>query len=141
MRYKNLLFTFLFLLNISTSFAQSKLKAGIWRGVLTSPSGNNLPFNFDVTEVSRKQQITINNGAERFKVTDIRQKGDSVIIRMPLFNSEFRLKYEGASLKGKWIKHYGDKDAAMDFTATSGQDYRFFKSSEKPAFDLTGRWS
>jgi thiol-disulfide isomerase/thioredoxin len=74
-------------------------------------------------------------------VTDIKHKGDSVFIHMPLFNSEFKLKYEGASLKGKWIKHYGDRDAAMDFTATPGQDFRFFKSSEKPAFNVTGRWS
>ncbi|MBS1521808.1 MAG: TlpA family protein disulfide reductase [Bacteroidetes bacterium] len=141
MRFKNLLFAFLVLLIVNTSFAQSKLKTGIWRGVLSSPSGNNLPFNFDVTDVNGKQQIAIHNGAERFKVTDIRQKGDSVFIHMPLFNSEFRLKYAGGSLNGKWVKHYGDKDAAMDFTATPGQDFRFFKSSEKPAYNITGRWS
>jgi len=141
MRLKNLLFTFLVLLIVNTSFAQSKLKTGIWRGVLTSPSGNNLPFNFDVTDVNGKQQIAIHNGAERFKVTDIRQKGDSVFIHMPLFNSEFKLKYAKGELKGKWIKHYGDKDAAMDFTASAGQNFRFFKSSEKPADNIAGRWS
>jgi thiol-disulfide isomerase/thioredoxin len=141
MRLKNLLFTFLVLITINASFAQSKLKTGIWRGVLSSPSGNNLPFNFDVTGVNGKQQIAIHNGTERFKVTDIRQKGDSVFIRMPLFNSEFRLKYQGASLKGKWIKHYGDKDAAMDFAATAGQDFRFFKAPAKPSYNLSGRWS
>jgi len=141
MRYKNLLFTSLVLLIVNTSFAQSKLKTGIWRGVLSSPSGNNLPFNFDVTGVNGNQQIVIHNGTERFKVTDIRQKGDSVFIRMPLFNSEFRLKYEGALLRGKWIKHYGDKDAAMDFIASAGQDFRFFKTPGKSAYNLNGRWS
>ncbi|MBV8391511.1 MAG: TlpA family protein disulfide reductase [Mucilaginibacter sp.] len=141
MRYKNLLFIFLILFVANTNFAQSRLKAGIWRGVLTSPSGNNVPFNFDVIGFDGKQQIIIHNGAERFKVTNIRQKGDSVFVRMPLFNSEFKLKYAGASLKGQWIKHYGDKDAAMDFKATPGQDFRFFKSSAKPAYNITGRWS
>ena len=141
MRYRNLLLPCLILLTVHTGFAQSKLKTGTWRGVLTSPLGNNLPFNFNVSTINGKQQLSIINGAERFKVTDIKQKGDSVFIHMPLFNSEFKLKYEGASLKGKWIKHYGDKDAAMDFTATPGQDFRFFKSSEKPAFNVTGRWS
>jgi len=141
MRYRNLLLSCLILLTVHTGFAQSKLKTGIWRGVLTSPSGNNLPFNFNVTTVNDKQQLTIINGAERFKVIDIKQKGDSVFIHMPLFNSEFKLKYEGALLKGKWIKHYGDKDAAMDFTATPGQDFRFFKTAPKPAFNVTGRWS
>jgi thiol-disulfide isomerase/thioredoxin len=141
MRFKNLLFAFLVLLIVNTSFAQGKLKTGIWRGVLTSPSGNNLPFNFDVTDVNGKQQLAIHNGAERFKVTDIRQKGDSVFIHMPLFNSEFKLKYEGSSLKGKWIKHLADTDPAMDFTATPGRGFRFPVSTEKPAFNVTGRWS
>lgn len=140
MRSKNLLFTLLVLLIVNTSFAQNKLKAGIWRGVLTSPSGNNLPFNFDVADVNGKQQIAIHNGAERFKVTDIRQKGDSVFIHMPLFNSEFKLRFEGISLKGKWIKHLADSDPAMDFTATPGQAFRFPVSTEKPAFNITGRW-
>jgi len=76
MRLKNLLFTSLFLSIVSISFAQSKLKTGIWRGVLTSPSGNNLPFNFDVTDVNGKPQIVIHNGTERFKVTAIKEKGD-----------------------------------------------------------------
>jgi thiol-disulfide isomerase/thioredoxin len=121
--------------------AQSKLKPGIWRGALTAVSGNELPFNFEVITIAGKQQLAIINGAERFKVTDIRQKGDSVFIHMPLFNSEFKLKQEGAVLKGKWIKHYGDHDALMDFTAAPGQNWRFFAKAEKPAFDVTGRWS
>lgn len=141
MRYRNLLLACHILLLVNTSFAQTKLKNGIWRGLLSSPSGNNLPFNFNVSTFKGKQFLAIINGTERFKVTDVKQKGDSVFIHMPLFNSEFKLKYEGASLKGKWIKHYGDRDAAMDFVATPGLNFRFFRSSEKPAFNVTGRWT
>jgi thiol-disulfide isomerase/thioredoxin len=129
-----------FLCVITFASAQSKLKAGIWRGALTNSSGNELPFNFEVTNIAGKQQLAIINGAERFKVTDVKQKGDSVFIHMPLFNSEFKLKYAGNTLKGKWIKHLGDKDALMDFTAVAGETRRFL-SAEKPAFNLTGRWS
>lgn len=141
MRSKNLLFTFLVLLIVNTSFAQSKLKTGIWRGVLTSPSGNNLPFNFDVTDVKGKQQVAIHNSTERFKVTDIRQKGDSVFIHMPLFNSEFKLKKSTAGLKGQWIKHYGDKDAVMDFHAEPGIAWRFFNKAAQPKYNVSGRWT
>jgi thiol-disulfide isomerase/thioredoxin len=141
MRYKNLLLTAFFALLINIVSAQSKLKPGTWRGALTTISGEELPFNFEVTNVAGKQHLAIINGAERFKVTDIRQKGDSVFVHMPLFNSEFKLKLEGAVLKGKWIKHYGDHDALMDFKATPGQNWRFFAKTEKPAFDVTGRWS
>jgi len=141
MRYKYFLAAALFALFTQASSAQSKLKAGIWRGALKTSSGDELPFNFEVTTVGAKQQLAIINGAERFKVTDVKQKGDSVFIHMPLFNSEFKLKLEKGDLKGKWIKHLGDKDAAMDFTAVPGQSWRFFKTAEKPAFNITGRWS
>src|ERR1700750_404292 len=98
--------------------AQSKLKTGTWRGSLKTQSGAELPFNFDVTNVAGHQELAIINGSERFKVTDVKSKGDSVFIHMPLFDSEFRLKLDKkGSLKGRWIKHLGDKDAAMNFTA------------------------
>ena len=141
MRFKNLLFTFLVLLIVNTSFAQSKLKTGIWRGVLTNSTGRELPFNFDVTDVAGKQQLAIHNGAERFKVTEVRQKGDSVFIRMPLFNSEFKLKKDAGSLKGQWIKHYGDKDAAMNFHAEPGKAWRFFDKAVQPKYNVSGRWT
>lgn len=141
MRIKHLLAIIPLICLVHISFAQSHLKAGIWRGELKTQSGNLLPFNFDVKDVTAKQELFIHNGAERFSVTDIKQKGDSIFIHMPLFNSEFKLKQDKDVLKGQWIKHLGNKDAAMDFTAMPGQSWRFFKSAEKPAYNITGRWS
>src|SRR5579862_6252018 len=140
MRFKYLLLSALSL-SLLNATAQSHLKTGIWRGELKTQSGNLLPFNFDVKDTADKQQIFIHNAAERFKVTDIRQQGDSVFIHMPLFNSEFKLKYEGPILKGQWIKHYGDRDAAMDFTASAGIGWRFFNYPDQPKFNVGGRWT
>ncbi|HVV54076.1 MAG TPA: hypothetical protein VHC47_02055, partial [Mucilaginibacter sp.] len=103
---------------IQVSVANAQLKTGAWRGTLRSKSGSLLPFNFDVKNIGGKQELFIHNGAERFKVTNIQRNGDSVFIHMPLFNSEFKLKFEGQDLKGNWIKHYGDHDMLMAFTAT-----------------------
>ena len=129
-----------FFIITATASAQNKLQTGIWRGVLKTSTGNGLPFNFDVKTIGSSQQITIHNGIERFKVTDIKTKGDSVFIHMPLFNSEFKLKFADNGLKGQWIKHLADKDAAMDFTAAPNTGWRFFKDP-KPGFDVSGRWS
>ena len=126
---------------IGAASAQTKLQTGIWRGALKNSSGNELPFNFGVENIGGHQQLTVINGAERLKVTDVKTKGDSVFIHMPLFNSEFKLKFYGKDLKGKWIKHYADGDMAMDFAAEPGQSWRFFKTQEKPAFNIGGRWS
>lgn len=141
MHHKNLLFTTFLALLINLSSAQSKIETGIWRGALKTSSGNELPFNFEVNNVAGGQQLVIINGAERFRVTDIKQKGDSVFIHMPLFNSEFKLKQEGKGLKGRWIKHYGNHDDAMSFTAIPGQSWRFFNTAKKPTVNVSGRWS
>jgi peroxiredoxin len=126
---------------ISSASAHTKLKTGIWRGVLKTESGTELPFNFIVTDVAGRQQLAIINGAERFKVTDVKTVGDSVFIHMPLFDSEFRLKFDGDGLTGNWIRHLGDHESAMEFTAKPNTTYRFFKNAEKPAYNVTGRWS
>ena len=121
--------------------AQSKLKPGIWRGALKTASGNQIPFNFDVTNAGGKQQLAIINSTERLKVTDVTTKGDSVFIKMPLFDSEFRLKESGNQLVGQYIRHLGDRDVPMDFTATAVTSYRFLKDPAKPLYNVTGRWS
>src|SRR4051812_24118699 len=87
------------LLSISTiTSAQTKLKTGMWRGTLTNESKHQLPFNFEVTNLGGKQQIAIINSTEHYKVPDVTTKGDSVFIKMPLFDSEFRLKLTGDNL-------------------------------------------
>ena len=123
------------------SIAQTKLKTGIWRGVLKTAAGQEIPFNFDVTNNGSKQELAIINSTEHFKVPNVTGKGDSVFIIMPLFDSEFRLKQTGNALNGQFIKHLGEKDVPMEFTATAATPYRFFKDAEKPGFDVTGRWS
>ena len=130
---------------IHTSFAQNSLKPGIWRGALKTQTGNNLPFNFIVSDTAGGQQLAIINGDERLKVTDVKFAGDSVFIRMPLFDSEFKLRLAASSdgknyLTGKWIKHLGTKDATMDFIAESGAGWRFFKHGAAPAHNIAGRW-
>ncbi len=134
-----IVFSLFFFTNLAS--AQTKLQGGIWRGVLTTSSGNELPFNFDVTGTPDHQELVVMNGTERLKVTDIKTRGDSAFIRMPLFNSEFKLKFDGKGLKGRWIKHLGDKDATMAFTAEPNTAWRFFKTEKQPAFNVSGRWA
>ncbi|WP_214072909.1 TlpA disulfide reductase family protein [Mucilaginibacter sp. dw_454] len=124
----------------SAANAQAPLKTGIWRGVTQTAAGVDIPFNFEVSNTGGKTQLAIMNGAERFKVTDIKYKGDSVFIHMPLFDSEFKLKQAESNLTGHWIKNTGTKLVAMNFTATANTSWRF-KTVEKPAADITGRWS
>jgi thiol-disulfide isomerase/thioredoxin len=140
MKNKSLLLLIFSLFSI-TSFAQSGLQNGAWRGVLKMASGNNLPFNFLVSDSSGSPQLTIINGAERLKVTDVKVAGDSVFIHMPLFDSEFRLRFMSHYLVGKWIKHLGLRDATMDFVAEPNAGWRFFKDTPAPGYNISGRWT
>jgi peroxiredoxin len=142
MKYKFIITTLSFALIITSAFAQTKLKTGIWRGALNTPSGTEIPFNFDVKDANGgKQELYVINSTERLKVTDVTTRGDSAFIRMPMFDSEFKLKFEGESLKGQWIRHLGERDAAVEFSAQPNTSWRFVKTPEKPAYNVEGRWS
>jgi peroxiredoxin len=123
------------------TMAQNNLKTGIWRGALRPGTPAELPFNFEVKDVAGKPQLAIINGAEHFQVPDVKTEGDSVLIKMPLFDSEFRLKQQDGKLVGKFIKHLGVRDTYTDFEAIPDAPYRFFKTPEKPAYNVAGRWS
>jgi thiol-disulfide isomerase/thioredoxin len=127
------------MLTAGAAKAQHQLTPGIWRGVLKTASGN-IPFNFEVKDIAGKPQMAIINGAERFLVTDIRLSADSVFIRMPLFDSEFRLKQGNGGLSGKWVRNLGTQYSYTDFTASPNTAYRFMQNPEKPAFNVGGRW-
>jgi hypothetical protein len=136
MKFKAILIALSFFILTSSVIAQSKLRIGTWRGTLKNSAGYELPFNFMVANVAGHQQLTVMNAGERLKVTDIKSKGDSVFIHMPLFDSEFKLKMGAGNLKGFWIRHLGDHDSQMEFTAKPNTAYRFFKTDEKPAFNI-----
>ncbi|WP_428328260.1 peroxiredoxin family protein [Mucilaginibacter sp.] len=136
-----ILSTLLLFALLGTASAQTKLKTGVWRGLLKSTTGSELPFNFEVKDVAAGQELAIINGAEHYKVPDVKTQGDSVFVKMPLFDSEFRLKLDGETLTGNWIRHLGDHDSAMPFTATANTAYRFIKDPETPVANVTGRWA
>ncbi|GAA4104682.1 TlpA disulfide reductase family protein [Mucilaginibacter panaciglaebae] len=122
------------------SSAQSLLKTGVWRGVTKTATGVEIPFNFEVANSGRQTQLAIINGSERFRITDVKYQADSIFIHMPLFDSQFRLKHTHGKLTGRWIKNLGAKLVAMGFEATPNTSWRF-KTPEKPAVNITGRWS
>jgi peroxiredoxin len=141
MTFKNIAVSLCSVLFLHTSFAQTKLKTGVWRGALKTKSGTEIPFNFEVNNTGGKQQLAIINGAERFKVTDVTTKGDSVFIHMPLFNSEFKLKLNGDNLQGNWVRHLADNDLLIEFAAQPNTSWRFVSNPDKPVFNIGGRWS
>ena len=139
MKFKSILTTLIIAFTVNTIFAQ-KVANSIWRGVLQTQAGKQIPFNFEVKNVAGKQQVIIINADERLKVDAPTYKGDSAFVKLP-FDSEFRLKVQDGGLQGKWIRHLGDHDVAMNFIATPNTTWRILKNAPKAEVNISGRWS
>jgi len=121
----------------------SPLKEGKWRGVLTlnDSTGLILPFNFDLSFQNDSTAITIHNAEENISVTEISFDKDSVFIRMPIFDSEFRCKLAGDSLMtGNWINHSRKEKNIIPFAAIYGETNRFDCPEFDENFSFEGKW-
>src|ERR1041385_3606644 len=102
---------------------RSALREGGWKGILTldDSTGLVLPFRFDLSFQNDSAVITVHNAEEKIMVNEISFNGDSVLIRMPVFDSEFRCKLSGDTLfSGNWINHSRKDKNVIPFAATYG---------------------
>ncbi|MBS1651323.1 MAG: TlpA family protein disulfide reductase [Bacteroidetes bacterium] len=119
----------------------SKLNSGTYRGLLLLHPEKNieLPFNFDVTYKEKKCQIIIKNADEKIIVDEIKFNNDSVIIKMPVFDTEFRCKIKNDTLLGFWVNHYKTEKNKISFIAyKSKQRFTITNSLANTIFE--GRW-
>lgn len=115
------------------------LLTGIWSAVLTLPTGE-LPFNFELKENESLYIMEIMNGEERIKADEISIKGDSLFLRLPVFDSEIKVKFTEREMKGVWINYSRKTNQAIPFQANFGLKHRFVTSPEKLYKDVSGRW-
>lgn len=102
--------------------------------------GHTLPITFSLERADTSWSMTMTNSTERIQVTDIEIHGDSLRIRMPLFDSEFKGTLENdSSITGHWYNYLKGPDHAIPFTAVAGNFGRF-ADGNAPVADLTGNW-
>ena len=134
--------TLIFLLYTTNCVAQKPLKTGLWDGFLHLNDTTELPFHFEVKNAKEKLSFEIINAEERIVVDEILLKGDSVIIKMPVFDSEFRCIHTGDSLKGNWFNHSRKDKNVIPFMAYISKGVFYAKptlQNEKLNL-LIGRW-
>jgi len=111
----------------------------IWQTRLHRQDGADIVFN---TAVDNSRMVMhILNAGERLLVDDIRMEGDSVFIKMPFFDSEFKgVLQPSGEVKGLWIRHLADRDVSIPFTSIPGVKERF--TQHLPAKgNVSGRWA
>lgn len=129
---------------IYSGYAQSTadIANGIWRGVLQRNDGVGIVFNFKVTDTAGRKLLYIMNAGNLLAVDDVHRQGDSVIIRLPFFDSEFRVvRTNDNELSGRWINHLADRDIVIPFIARRNENYRFTVTHKDITANIGGRWS
>lgn len=114
---------------------------GPWLVQLDLADGEVLPFHFDLEKLENGAlRLSVRNGEETIVVDDIERKGDSLFVRMPLFDSEFKGRSEGAGMvTGNWHNYLKGPDYSIPFTARAGEFPRF-ANKQGPTHDLGGTW-
>ena len=123
---------------------EEKLAIGAWHMSLDLDTTNayvDLPFQFELARKDSGWQMTIHNQDEAILVDSIVLNGDSIRIRMPFFDSEFRgVIMNSKRVQGSWYNHYKGPDYAIPFTATAGERPRFAKTTTTASLDISGDW-
>jgi thiol-disulfide isomerase/thioredoxin len=117
--------------------ATSVLTPGPWRGELAT-QGQKIPFLFEVkTEASKPVVYLINkglNGEERLRCEEIAAAGDSVTIRMHVFDAALVVRADGKDkLKGTWVKYDSKTPYRVPLVAEPSQGRQLFQGN--PDFD------
>ena len=123
-----------------TAAAGPGLPNGQWRAVLERKDGHSIVFNFESKDSAGKKILYIRNAGERLLVDDIKYQGDSVLIKLPFFESQLRAVITGeGNLRGVWLKHGADSYQVVPFEAFYNNTQRFPAGIRAPR-SVEGRW-
>lgn len=115
------------------------LTLGIWRAVLNL-HGHELPFNFELEAKGNSYIMYIQNGLEKIEVNEIIYMNDSLIIRLPVYDSEIHAAVNGNKMTGIWFNYSRTDQREIFFTAEAGIKNRFNILSA-PGSDFSGKWA
>ncbi|MCE3279457.1 MAG: Peroxiredoxin [Bacteroidetes bacterium] len=129
------------LLFCSNLFSQTiSLQTGLWQGTLTLHRGIDLPFNFSIQKQNDQYSMVIFNDTEKISVDEVYMLGDSIIFRMPVFDSELHCRANGSTfLEGFWLNFSRKDHNRIHFDAASLSNVKLrapFPADPK----LKGKW-
>ena len=105
-------------------------------GLLQLNDSTQLPIRFQLT-TGDHPQATFMNGPEKIVADEVTVTGDSLTIRMQVFNSVFHCAWSAdKSLKGYWINHNRTSQNILPFTAGLQPFSAFYRSEQQ----LEGHW-
>lgn len=101
---------------------------------------NNIVFNFELEMQNKQPVLYVINAAERIKVDSIRVVNDSAFVKMPVFESSFKVALKQNKWEGIWIKGTAGAEQMMPFYAER-KATRFDVSNITTSINISGRWA
>ena len=122
-----------------------ELKTGVWRGYLSIDKENPehiLPFFIDVKRNDSEAIVMdIRNADERITLDSVWRKGDSLFMRTPVFDTEFKVLLQGDNMTGMWYNRMRGRDYTIPFFAEYGKTERFPHTHESGTIaNVSGKW-
>ncbi|MGB0176822.1 MAG: peroxiredoxin family protein [Owenweeksia sp.] len=129
----------LFIVSCKPQNTKTEPVSGIWRGTIALNDTINLPFNFEWTSRDSAYSMTIMNGEERINTDRIENKGDSLIIHLPVFANYFIVKKGAERMDGYYINPDAE-NYRLPFNAMANDSSRF-KTSAKNCCEINEKWA
>lgn len=120
--------------------AQHNRKGETWLAQIKRKDSVDIPFSFELRTVARKQVIVIKNAAERIMVDQIIKTGDSMVIKMPVFESSITVKVKGDKWMGYWNRSTSSGSFTIPFEALKNAP-RFVLKHGSAKLNFNGRWA
>ncbi len=110
---------------------------GLWLAHLEVMDGKVLPFNFRMDIRNEGLIMEVYNAREVITIDEIETWGDSILIKMPVFEGYIQGRFTSDSINGNFIKE--SLDRVVPFYATHGELPRF--TAKFPArYNVSGLW-
>ncbi|MEW2922262.1 TlpA disulfide reductase family protein [Muricauda sp. ANG21] len=115
-----------------------KLALGDWLGKMEVSDSQILPFNFTLSRLEDGNYLMkIYNAEEEITVDEISIDGDSIHIRMPIFDGLLTGTFTENRMQGNFVEE--SKERTVPFTAVHGDKDRF-PVNEDAAVNISGIW-
>jgi len=118
-----------------------ELQPGSYRAVLEL-AGGELPFGLDIAREEGGFVLTLVNGEERVRVTEVTVSDGRLTATMPGFENTLSAEVRGKRLQGEVsLLRPGGERQVLPFRAEEGQTWRFFAQPATDNADVAGRWA
>jgi len=122
------------IISCNTKPKENILKTGNWLGEITMQN-KELPFNFEIYKNDSSYEITLINGKEKLKMTNVKVLNDSLFFTFHIFDISIKAKFNNDTITGVYVKNYV-KDYVLPFNASFNPK----KTTQTSSEILNGKW-